>query len=162
MQWLYDLSQSWGRACVSTQQDVGSVEDIHASGIFPLGCGHVSVVAELRWWNVDLESQPAIQFFVLLTLQPSLSLSCTTMGLLELTTPPPHISREEHATLTSSTPQSFGDIPPVLRFHDEVEVILTPGQVVNLEGRIRGSLWVTEAYVSAHCCSSSGSEVARV
>lgn len=58
---------------------------------------------------------------------------------------PPHISREEHTALTSSTPQSFDDIPPVLRFHDEVEITLSPGTAVALDGRIRGSLWVTEA-----------------
>lgn len=67
------------------------------------------------------------------------------MGLTELSAPPSHISREEHTDLTSSTPQSFDDIPPVLRFHDEVEILLSPGAAVNLEGRIRGSLWVTEA-----------------
>jgi nucleotide-sensitive chloride channel 1A len=72
------------------------------------------------------------------------------MGLESTTTPPNTVSREEHTSLTSSTPQSFGDIPPVLRFEDNVEITLTPSEgssSVSYEGRITGRLWVTEAYV---------------
>jgi len=72
------------------------------------------------------------------------------MGLETTTNPPTTVSREEHTTLTSSTPQSFGDIPPILRFEDNVEITLSQGEgssSVSIEGRIRGKLWVTEQYV---------------
>jgi len=69
------------------------------------------------------------------------------MGLEAATAPPTTVSREEHTSLTSSTPQSFGDIPPILRFEDQVEITLSPseGSSINYEGRIQGKLWVTEA-----------------
>lgn len=73
------------------------------------------------------------------------------MGLESTSTPPTTVSREEHTSLTSSTPQSFGDIPPVLRFEDEVEVTLSQGEgssSVHIDGRVGGKLWVTERYVS--------------
>ena len=72
------------------------------------------------------------------------------MGLETTTNPPTTVTREEHTTLTSSTPQSFGDIPPILRFEDNVEITLSQGEgssSVSMDGRIRGKLWVTEQYV---------------
>lgn len=72
------------------------------------------------------------------------------MGLETTTNPPTTVSREEHSNLTSSTPQSFGDIPPILRFEDNVEITLSQGEgssSVSIEGRIGGKLWVTEQYV---------------
>jgi nucleotide-sensitive chloride channel 1A len=72
------------------------------------------------------------------------------MGLESTSTPPTTVSREEHASLTSSTPQSFDDIPPILRFEDSVEITLSQGEgssPVSIEGRIWGKLWVTEQYV---------------
>jgi nucleotide-sensitive chloride channel 1A len=77
-------------------------------------------------------------------------LHTTTMGLETTTNPPTTVSREEHTTLTSSTPQSFGDIPPILRFEDNVEITLSQGEgssPVSIEGRTGGKLWVTEQYV---------------
>jgi hypothetical protein len=73
------------------------------------------------------------------------------MGLEATSIPPTSISREEHTSLTSQTPQSFGDIPPILRFQDQVEITLTPstaeasGSSVSYEGRLQGQFWVTEA-----------------
>jgi len=69
------------------------------------------------------------------------------MGLEATSTPPTTVSRDEHASLTSSTPQSFDDIPPILRFEDNVEITLSQGEgssSVSIEGRIGGKLWVTE------------------
>jgi len=79
----------------------------------------------------------------------------STMGLESTSTPPTTVSREEHTSLTSSTPQSFGDIPPVLRFEDNVEITLTQSESeggsssgsVSYEGRVGGRFWVTEQYV---------------
>jgi nucleotide-sensitive chloride channel 1A len=85
------------------------------------------------------------------------------MGLEAVSLPPTFVSREEHASLTSQTPASFGDIPPVLRFNDQVEITLSPpsgsgsGSSVNIEGRIQGQLWVTEAYV-AFSLTSTGAD----
>jgi nucleotide-sensitive chloride channel 1A len=72
------------------------------------------------------------------------------MGLETTTNPPTTVTREEHTTLTSSTPQSFDDIPPILRFEDNVEITLSQGEgpsPVSIEGRTGGKLWVTEQYV---------------
>jgi len=77
-------------------------------------------------------------------------MSTVTIGLETTTTPPTTVSREEHTSLTSSTPQSFGDIPPILKFEDDVEITLSQGEgssPVAIEGRIGGRLWVTEQYV---------------
>jgi nucleotide-sensitive chloride channel 1A len=73
------------------------------------------------------------------------------MGLESTSTPPTTVSREEHTSITSSTPQSFGDIPPILRFEDQVEITLSAseGSSINYQGRIQGKLWVTEAYVTS-------------
>lgn len=67
--------------------------------------------------------------------------------LSELTAAPRHISPEEHAALTSSTPASFDDIPPVLRWTSgQVEVVLEPAQPF-WHGRKSGTLWVTDESV---------------
>ncbi|WVQ97358.1 hypothetical protein IAU59_004470 [Kwoniella sp. CBS 9459] len=74
--------------------------------------------------------------------------------MLTPSTAPPHtITPEEHSTITSSTPTSFVDIPPVLRWLDQVEVFMTPtsgGWEGWSEGaaRVAGSLYVTEASVT--------------
>jgi hypothetical protein len=81
------------------------------------------------------------------TFHPFNLVHTTTMGLETTTNPPTTVSREEHTTLTSSTPQSFGDIPPILRFEDNVEITLSQGEgssPVSIDGRVRGKLWVTE------------------
>ncbi|WVR05857.1 hypothetical protein IAU60_002883 [Kwoniella sp. DSM 27419] len=65
--------------------------------------------------------------------------------------PPTTISLEEHATITSSTPTSFVDIPPVLRWVDDVEVTMSStsgGWESWSHGRIGGKLYVTEASVA--------------
>jgi nucleotide-sensitive chloride channel 1A len=64
--------------------------------------------------------------------------------LAQLSSPPTYVSQEEHDALTSSTPESFTDIPPILRFLDEeVEVVLSPATGW-WEGKVKGKLWVTE------------------
>lgn len=81
------------------------------------------------------------------------------MGLESTSTPPTTVTREEHTTLTSSTPQSFDDIPPVLRFEDNVEITLSQGEgssSVSIEGRVNGKLWVTEQYVPPSLTTSAG------
>jgi nucleotide-sensitive chloride channel 1A len=58
--------------------------------------------------------------------------------------PPTFVTPEEHAQITSSTPDSFSDIPPALRFHDtEVEIEIDP-KLEFLSERVKGTLWVTE------------------
>nr|XP_019014979.1 uncharacterized protein I206_01067 [Kwoniella pini CBS 10737]OCF53760.1 hypothetical protein I206_01067 [Kwoniella pini CBS 10737] len=66
--------------------------------------------------------------------------------------PPNSISVEEHSQITSSTPNSFIDIPPILRWLDEVEIELSPlnngwEKWQNL-GKIKGNLWVNEISVA--------------
>lgn len=58
---------------------------------------------------------------------------------------PAHISEDEHAQLTASTPASFADIPPVLRWGDvgDVEV----GGEGWWDGKVAGRIYVTELYV---------------
>ncbi|WWD17933.1 hypothetical protein CI109_102378 [Kwoniella shandongensis] len=71
--------------------------------------------------------------------------------LSTLTTPPQSISPEEHAQLTSSTPSSFIDIPPVLRWSDQVEVVMSSpqgGWESWPAGRVSGMLYVTEDAVA--------------
>jgi hypothetical protein len=115
----------------------------------------------MQWWihaRMHVEERAGIMSITLLLsilVTFTASLNCyiayNTMGLEATSTPPTSISREEHTSLTSQTPQSFGDIPPILRFQDQVEITLTPstseasGSSVNYEGRIQGQFWVTEA-----------------
>jgi hypothetical protein len=65
--------------------------------------------------------------------------------LTKIDQPPAHISEDEHTQLTASTPASFADIPPVLRWGDvgEVEV----GGEGWWDGRVAGRIYVTELYV---------------
>ncbi|KAI5453929.1 hypothetical protein NCC49_004924 [Naganishia albida] len=61
------------------------------------------------------------------------------------TTPPRFVTPEEHAQITSSTPESFNDIPPALRFHNtEVEVEVDPKPDFFPGGNVKGTIWVTE------------------
>lgn len=78
--------------------------------------------------------------------------------LQTLTSPPTYTSAEEHAHLTSSTPSSFADIPPVLHFtSSSAEVVLSPlvggweSWPSGSDSRVKGTLWVTEASV-LFCC----------
>ncbi|KAK8865882.1 hypothetical protein IAR55_001030 [Kwoniella newhampshirensis] len=71
--------------------------------------------------------------------------------LSPLNSPPTSISPEEHAQLTSSTPSSFIDIPPVLRWSDQVEVTMSPthrGWESWPAGPVSGTLYVTEDAVA--------------
>ncbi|WRT64104.1 uncharacterized protein IL334_001033 [Kwoniella shivajii] len=68
-----------------------------------------------------------------------------------ISSPPISISPEEHAQLTSSTPSSFVDIPPVLRWVDDVQVVLSStqgGWEGWNQGKANGRLWVTEDSVA--------------
>lgn len=78
--------------------------------------------------------------FVLLTTMPALT---------EITTLPHHILPEEHKQIIGSTPQSFSDIPPVLR-HKEENVTITldpPIQEFASPEYSRGTIYVIERYV---------------
>ncbi|WWC58584.1 uncharacterized protein I303_101127 [Kwoniella dejecticola CBS 10117] len=69
---------------------------------------------------------------------------------------PPHsITPEEHAQITSSTPSSFVDIPPILRWADDVEVDVTLSPLTggwegwaSSNGRVKGKLSVNEISVA--------------
>lgn len=63
-----------------------------------------------------------------------------------ISTPPTFVTPEEHAQITSSTPSSFSDIPPALRYQDdEIELVIEPQleQYGSLD-RLKGRVWVTE------------------
>lgn len=67
--------------------------------------------------------------------------------LTPITAPPVSITLERHAELTSSTPASFSDIPPVLRWENDATVELaTPGAPQGWASGVAvpGRLYVTE------------------
>ncbi|KAL1407727.1 hypothetical protein Q8F55_007160 [Vanrija albida] len=85
--------------------------------------------------------------------------------LTPITTPPHSISPEAHAELTSRTPASFADIPPILRWEDDAEVLVDSGSwqwegagAANGGGaqRVPGRLFVTEAAVAFLPASGAG------
>jgi nucleotide-sensitive chloride channel 1A len=58
--------------------------------------------------------------------------------------PPRFITPEEHRQLTTSTPTSFGDIPPVLRHKEEnVQVTFDP-PIPDLGTTDKGTLYIIE------------------
>ena len=67
--------------------------------------------------------------------------------MLTLTTDvPQYISPDAHDDLTSATPSSFQDIPPILRFQDDAaDVIVVPSIGWAGNGKVKGRIWVTEA-----------------
>jgi len=67
------------------------------------------------------------------------------VGALEsISVKPKFISVEEHAALTTTTPASWSDIPPILRFSEEaVKIEFDPAYQGKVE--YKGDLWVTEA-----------------
>ncbi|TYJ54961.1 hypothetical protein B9479_004373 [Cryptococcus floricola] len=73
--------------------------------------------------------------------------------LTQTSAPPQSISPEQHAQLTSSTPASFTDIPPVLRWEDDAEVELSSlsggWEAWGSQGtKAGGRLYVTEESVA--------------
>ncbi|KAH7919374.1 hypothetical protein BV22DRAFT_1040967 [Leucogyrophana mollusca] len=64
-----------------------------------------------------------------------------------ITSVPPFISPEEHQTISASTPNSFSDIPPILRHHERgVRVTLDPPLDGWTEGEaVEGDLYVIES-----------------
>lgn len=70
---------------------------------------------------------------------------------------PSSVTLEQHAELTASTPASFTDIPPVLKFEGDVEIELDPnlpglkagsranGHQSSSVQHLDGKLWATEA-----------------
>jgi hypothetical protein len=64
-------------------------------------------------------------------------------ALVPITSVPKYISREEHISLTSTTPASWSDIPPVLHFNEEgAKIEFDPAYRNQTE--MKGDLWVTE------------------
>ena len=75
-------------------------------------------------------------------------------ALIPITSVPKFISREEHVSMTSTTPASWTDIPPVLRFNEEgVKIEFDPAYRNQTE--LRGDIWVTEGYESGFIPYSS-------
>ena len=66
--------------------------------------------------------------------------------LVSLSSPPEYITPEARDSLTSSTPSSFQDIPPILRFQEDVvEVSMASSRgFEGFSGKQKGKLWVTE------------------
>jgi nucleotide-sensitive chloride channel 1A len=75
--------------------------------------------------------------------------------LTPTTAPPPQITPEAHAELTSRTPASFADIPPILRWEGDAEIELASAQWAywgndasapanGVVGGVQGRLYVTE------------------
>lgn len=67
-----------------------------------------------------------------------------------LTSVPKHISSEEHTVLVASTPVSFSDIPPVLRYKEEhVSATFDPSlEGFTAEDAVSGTLYILERYAS--------------
>lgn len=58
---------------------------------------------------------------------------------------PHYVSREEHAEITSRTPENFSDIPPVLRRKEEgVRVALEPPLPDWTPDDLKGTLYIIE------------------
>ena len=68
------------------------------------------------------------------------------MAAILISTVPNFVSLEEHKTIVVSTPSSFSDIPPVLRYKEEsVSVILEPTlEGFSEEDGKEGSLYVLD------------------
>lgn len=66
--------------------------------------------------------------------------------LSPISAPPHSISPEAHAELTSRTPASFSDIPPVLAWEGGAEIALAAASWPAWGGaaRVAGRLYVTE------------------
>jgi hypothetical protein len=65
-------------------------------------------------------------------------------ALTPISDPPKFTSKEEHANITSTTPASFSDIPPILNFQQEdVKIEFDPA--FQGQSEMKGKLWVTEA-----------------
>lgn len=67
-------------------------------------------------------------------------------GVTLISAVPNFISPEEHKELSGSTPNSFSDIPPILRHKEEnVTLVLTPA----LEGfqEAQGTLYILERFI---------------
>jgi nucleotide-sensitive chloride channel 1A len=61
---------------------------------------------------------------------------------------PKFVSKEEHTALVGSTPTSFNDIPPVIKYRDEnVSITLDPPlENFSSENTVQGTLYVLTRY----------------
>ncbi|KZT56950.1 hypothetical protein CALCODRAFT_524156 [Calocera cornea HHB12733] len=82
------------------------------------------------------------------------------MPTVPISAPPTFITVEEHRDLTSSTPDSFNSIPPVLRHKEaNVTVSLDP-PLPGLEGEnIKGTLYIVESVLAFVAASGSGFQI---
>lgn len=72
------------------------------------------------------------------------------MPISLLTSAPTPITPSDHAQLTSSTPSSFADIPPVCyRKEERVKVKIEPGVEGWAEGEEEGTLFVATEWVAS-------------
>lgn len=60
-----------------------------------------------------------------------------------LSAPPPHLSAEEYEAATSSTPESFANMPPKLMLGLEGAIIYADPPLQDVQQET-GQLWVTE------------------
>lgn len=64
-------------------------------------------------------------------------------ALVSTTSVPKFISRDEHISMTSTTPASWTDIPPILHYSEEgVKIEFDPAY--RNQAEMKGNLWVTE------------------
>ncbi|GAA5916716.1 hypothetical protein JCM6882_005784 [Rhodosporidiobolus microsporus] len=79
------------------------------------------------------------------------------MPVTLLTTPPPSLDRDELSSISSSTPQTFEGIAPLLRHYeaDGVTVRVDPAHEGFSGEGLDGGLWVTEGALSFFSSSSS-------
>ncbi|EJU04859.1 hypothetical protein DACRYDRAFT_104751 [Dacryopinax primogenitus] len=82
------------------------------------------------------------------------------MPTVSVSAAPSYITLQEHHNLTSSTPDSFDSIPPVLRHkEDNVSITLDP-PLSGLEGEnIKGTLYVIESVLVFISTSGSGFQI---
>ncbi|KZP00650.1 hypothetical protein CALVIDRAFT_283615 [Calocera viscosa TUFC12733] len=82
------------------------------------------------------------------------------MPTIPISSPPTFITAEEHHTLTSSTPDSFNSIPPVLRHKEENVTVSLDPPLPGLDGdNIKGTLYVIESVLAFIAASGSGFQI---
>ncbi|GAA5840731.1 hypothetical protein JCM11251_001685 [Rhodosporidiobolus azoricus] len=79
------------------------------------------------------------------------------MPVTLLSTPPPSLDRDELSSISSSTPQTFEGIPPLLRHYEAegVTIRVDPAHEGFTGEGVKGGLWVTEGALSFFSSSSS-------
>lgn len=66
-----------------------------------------------------------------------------TPQLISISSPPPHLTQAEYEVATSSTPQSFADIPPRLVIKLDNVTLNAQPPLAGIQSS-KGTVWVTE------------------